>query len=183
MRVFERIGRMVRADAHGMMDQLEERSLVLRQHLREAELEVAHKRASLEALDDERRRVKEEGQRLEAQVSALDEDVELAMAGDNPELARFAVKRWLPRRESLTELFARAARLDEQRTRLFERLEAQEAELVELRPRVRAALARPDAGTSDLVCPEVVTEEEIDLELLRRRGEGGGDSTVGEGAR
>jgi phage shock protein A len=183
MRVFERIGRMVRADAHGMMDQLEERSLVLKQHLREAELEVAQKRASLEALDDERRRVKEEGQRLEAQVSALDEDVELAMAGDDPELARFAVKRWLPQREALTELCARAARLDERRARLFERLEVQEVQLADLRPRVRAALARPDADACDLACPEVVTEEEVDLELLRRAGAGGVDSTVGEGAR
>jgi phage shock protein A len=183
MRVFERIGRMVRADAHGMMDQLEERSLVLKQHLREAEVEVAQKRASLEALDDERRRVKEDGQRLEAQVSALDEDVELAMAGDDPELARFAVKRWLPRREALTELFARAARLDERRARLSERLEAQEAQLAELRPRVRAALARPDVEAGELVAPAVVTEEEVDLELLRRAGAGGMDSTVGEGVR
>ena len=47
MQVFERIGTMLRADAHGVMDQLEERSLVLRQHLREAEIEVAHKRAKL----------------------------------------------------------------------------------------------------------------------------------------
>jgi phage shock protein A len=178
MRVFERIGRIVRADAHGMMDQLEERSLLLKQHLREAELEVAQKRTKLDAIEEERRRLSEDGQRLEIQVAALDEDVELAMGGDNPELARFAVRRLLPKKEALQTLFARAAQLDERRTRLQSRLEEQEAQLAELRPRVRAALARPDPEPIEWAGESVVTDEEIDLELLRRRdvaatGEGG----------
>ena len=178
MRVFERIGRIVRADAHGMMDQLEERSLLLKQHLREAELEVAQKRTKLDANEEERRRLAEDGQRLEIQVAALDEDVELAMGGDNPELARFAVRRLLPKREALQTLFARAAQLDERRTRLQSRLEEQEAQLAELRPGVRAALARPDPEPIEWAGESVVTDEEIDLELLRRRdvaatGEGG----------
>jgi phage shock protein A len=168
MRVFERIGRIVRADAHGMMDQLEERSLLLKQHLREAELEVTQKRAKLEAIEEERRRLSEDGQRLEVQVAALDEDVELAMGGDDAELARFAVRRLLPKREALRALFARAAQLDERRTRLQSRLEEQEAQLVELRPRVRAALDRPDPEPVEWTGDSVVTDEEIELELLRR---------------
>jgi phage shock protein A len=49
MRILDRMGLMIRADAHGVMDQLEERSLLLKQHLREAELELDRKRARLEA--------------------------------------------------------------------------------------------------------------------------------------
>jgi phage shock protein A len=170
MRVFERIGRMLRADAHGVMDQLEERSLLLKQHLREAELEVAQKRERLEALDRERTRLAEHAKRLEARVAALDEDVELALKGDDPHLARFAVGRLLPRRESLRELFARAAELEERRNRLAARLEEQEPQLAELRIRVRAALACPrPPPTAELVEHQPVSEEEIDLELLRRR--------------
>lgn len=169
MRVFERIGRIVRADAHGMMDQLEERSLVMRQHLREAEGEVARKRARLEALDEERRQLREEGQRLEAVVASLDEDVSLAMDGDDPELTRFAVRRLLPRRDALRELLARAARLDARRARLVERLEAQEAQLAELRPRVRAHLERPEQASSCAGLDPIVSDEEVELELLRRR--------------
>lgn len=182
MRVFERIGRIVRADAHGMMDQLEERSLLLKQHLREAELEVARKRAKLEAIDDERRRLSEEGQRLEARVAALDEDVELAMKGDDADLARFAVRRLLPKREALHTLCARAAQLDERRTRLQTQLESQEAQLAELRTRVRAALARPDPEPIEWGEEPVVTDEEIDLELLRRH-DGPHDLETAEEAR
>jgi phage shock protein A len=172
MRVFERVGRMMRADAHGMMDQLEERSLLLKQHLREAELEVAQKRATLEALDEERRRLGEDAQRLEVQVAALDEDVELALGGEDPELARFTVRRLLPKRETLRELFARVAQLEERRGRLSESLERQEVQLAELRTRVRAALVRPDRDSARFFTEAVVTDEEVELELLRRRNVG-----------
>ena len=179
MRVFERIGRLVRADAHGVMDQLEERSLVLRQHLREAENEVVRKRAALEARDEERRRLREEGERLEARVAALAADGALAMAGAAAERARYAVRRILPKQAALRELFTRAAELDARRVRAAERLEEQQAQLEELRPRVRAHLARRD---SDAMSPyaegveEGVTEEEVELELLRRRTRHGSES-------
>lgn len=173
MRVFERIGRMVRADAHGMMDQLEERSLVLRQNLREAENEVARKRAVLEALDEERRTIRDEGVRLEARVTSLDADVALAIAGDDPELARYAVRRLIPQKAALRELFARAAELDGRRDRLAARLEAQQSQLDELRPRVRAKLARCEVDEPAFDVCDSVTEEEIDLELLRRRTRAG----------
>jgi phage shock protein A len=160
---------MVRADAHGMMDQLEEHSLVLRQHLREAELEVARKRASLEALDDERRSLRGEGERLEARVAALDADVELARAGEDEALTRYAVRRLLPEQSLLRELFTRAAELDARRARLAEMLSTQEAQLEELRPRVRARLARPERDRSAECDAAHVTDEEVELELLRRR--------------
>ncbi len=169
MRVFERIGRMLRADAHGVMDQLEERSLLLKQHLREAEIEVARKRGSLDALDEESRLMADEGRRLEAEVSRLDEDVEIARAADDPSLARFAVRRWLPRSHALQELFDQAQQLDQRRARLADRLECQEVDLAALRIRVRSALARP--GPEPVTrCPQsVVTDEEVELELVRRR--------------
>lgn len=186
MRVLERVGRMLRADAHGVMDQLEERSLVLRQSLREAEIEVARKRAALEALDEERRVLREDGERLEARVAALDADVELAMAGDDPDLARYAVRRIIPKQAALRELFVRAAELDARRTRAAERLEMQVTQLDELRPRVRAHLARRESEAATFsgdegVTPgdEGVTDEEIELEILRRRTKGGNAKSPG----
>ncbi len=182
MKIFERVGRILRADVHGVMDQLEERSLLLKQHLREAELDVFQKRSALDAIDEERLRIRVEGETLEAAVEVLDVDVELALAGDDAELARFAIRRLLPKRESLRALFAHAAQLDESRLRLRERLEVQEAQLEELRPQVRAALAQPrcheslagfdprDVGSAgDAVNTAIVTDEEVDLELLRRQ--------------
>jgi phage shock protein A len=170
MRFLERMALLLKADAHGVIDQLEERSLLAKQHLREAELELTRKRARLEALEEEERCLAEDAARLEARVRSLDEDVELALAGEQQELARFAVRRLLPERDALRGLRARSEEIRADRARIAERLEEQERELEELRSRVRARLAveareEPRAPFAD----PAVADEEVELELLRRR--------------
>ena len=48
IRLIDRMSRLVAADAHGLVESLEDRTLLLKQHLREAELELQHKRARIE---------------------------------------------------------------------------------------------------------------------------------------
>lgn len=170
MRIIERLGLLVRSDAHGVMDQLEERSLLVKQHLREAELELGRKRARLEALEEETRQLANEARGCERDVETLDRDVELALAEGEEELTRFAVRRLLPRRAGLVKLHERMVELEAARERLAERLGEQERELDDLRTRSRARLA--ELEQSDLIEPSaerVVADEEVDLELLRRR--------------
>jgi phage shock protein A len=169
MRWFDRFTTLVKADAHGVLEQLEERSLLAKQHLREAELELTRKRARDEALEEQLRRIADEVQRLEAELQALDEDVELALAGGKDELARFALRRLLPKRRSLTSLRQRSAELVEERSRLSAKLASQERELEELERQVRARLAADAEPVRGEALPETpAADEEIELELLRR---------------
>lgn len=172
MKFLDRLALLVRADAHGVLEHLEERTLLAKQHLREAELELTRKRARLDAMDDETRRLGDDIERLEREATALDEDVELALAGGREELARFSVRRLLPKRRALTELRARTAEIEEARARLREKLEAQEQELDALQRRVRARLAAERQGEPPGACwnETPVADEEVELELMRRRG-------------
>jgi phage shock protein A len=172
MKITERFNRLVRSDVHGMLEQLEERSLLLKQHLREAEMELARKRAEAEALEEEERRLGDGLARNEEAVRALDADVELALAKGEDELARFAVRRLLPRRKAADELKRRAGEVADARRRLAARLEEQSRDFEDLRERVRIRLAAareererrsPDLGEAG------VANEEVDFELLRRR--------------
>ncbi|MGH0033197.1 MAG: PspA/IM30 family protein [Myxococcota bacterium] len=173
MKWIDRLTMLVKADAHGVLEQLEERSLLAKQHLREAELELTRKRARCEALDDEARRAREQGERLAAEIAALDEDVELALAGDKEELARFALRKLLPKRRALEQLTQRAAEVQEERARLAAKLEEQEAELEELARQVRLRLAADRESEQADAAPErPAADEEIELELLRRRTAG-----------
>lgn len=170
MRLFERMASLVRADAHGVLDQLEERGLLLKQHLREAEIELDHNRARLVALDEELRRLETDEQKLAGEVEALDGDVELALAGGHAELARFAVRRLLPRRKALEALRGRSAEIGGERGRLAERVGVQQEQFEALRVQVRAELARRSPpGWADVEPATPVPEAEVDLELLRRR--------------
>jgi phage shock protein A len=174
--LIDRIGTLLRADAHGVMESLEARSLLLKQDVREAELALDQARARLEALHDDRQRGDEAVARLEREVVALDEDVTLALGAGKDELARFAVRRLIPRRKEVERLRARALQCMAESAALAERVDRQQAELETLRTRVRAELAREAAGEDLPGWGEPpVAEEEVELELMRRRGpaEGG----------
>ena len=170
MDLIDRIARLLRADAHGMVDALEERGLLLRQHLREAELEILQKRARVEALGVEAERLAEEAGRRSERVAALDDDVELALSGGKDDLARFAASQLLSERRELEALQLQRTSVQETHVRVTERPGEQERALDELRARARTWLAgRERAVHDDLGGFSRIADEEVELELMRRR--------------
>ena len=165
-----RLATLARADAHGVVDALEDKALMLRQHVREAAAEVDRKRCRLEALAAEDKDLRADADRLGERCAALDEDVELALAGDKEDLARYAAAKLLPLRHGAARIEQRLEELAGERSQLETQLAEQQAELERLEQRVRGYLARRGkegggAAFTDLV----VTDEDVELELLRRR--------------
>jgi phage shock protein A len=173
VKIFDRLGLLIRADAHGVMDRLEERSLLVKQHLRDAELALEHDRLRMGALEEEARRLETGMRRLESRIAAIDADVALAIERGEDELARYAVRRLLPQRAALGAMRERVAEVAAARERLAGRLREREASFASLRARARArldALERrlPEADSDGTA----VSDEEVELELLRRSGVG-----------
>ncbi len=166
-----RLTTLARAAAHGVVDALEDKALVLRQHVREAAAEVDRKRCRLEALAAEDKDLRSEAERIRAQSAALDEDVQLALAGDKEELARYAVAKLLPLRHATEHIGHRLEEIGEERKVLELQLAEQQAELERLEQRVRGYLARQgeEGGGVAAFTDLVVTDEDVELELLRRR--------------
>jgi len=170
MRFLDRLALLLKADAHGVLEQMEERTLLAKQHLREAELELDRKRAQIHACEEESRRLAEEAEHLEREIAALDADVELALAGGKEDLARFAVRRLLPLRRAAESARRRTTELDLERARLAEKLAVQERQLEELGAQVRTRIAASRfAQGGAFARPAPAAEEEVELELLRRR--------------
>ena len=182
MGIINRISTLVKADAHGVVDAVEDRSLLLRQHLREAELELHRKRARLEAIDAEAKALTEESKRIEATLARLEDDITLALEGDKEDLARFAIKKHIPLKRRLAHIGHRVEEGASERVDLLATLEQHEIEFQELRTRVKAHLAQAAAhergdGLGSYLDP-VVADEEIELELLRRtHGHEAGDES------
>ena len=174
-RLFDRIARLARADAHGVVAALEDRTLLLEQHLREAELALAAERARAEALGDRDARLLRAFEAERARAARLDEDVALALGGGKDELARFALRRLLASRKSAHALEAERAAGAAEAAQLAGRIASHERGLDELREKVRAHRARAavrsaaDEG-APASCAVGVADEEVELELLRRRG-------------
>lgn len=168
----DRIATLLRADAHGVLESLEERSLLLKQYVREAELELDRKRARLDALREDEKRIADALAKREHEVQSLDEDVTLALGGGKEDLARFAIRRLLPKKEEVKALRAQAADRAAEREALAARVEEQAGRLEQLKTRVRAELARGPVTDEPFACATepLVADEEVELELLRRRG-------------
>jgi len=177
LRLFDRIATLVKADAHGVVESLEERSLLLKQYVREAEMELHRKRARLEALREEEKRLREACARREEEMRALDEDVALALGSGKDDLARFAIRRLLPRRAEVKALGVQIARHGEEARALAERVEAQQEQFEALRTRARVEVSRErEAGAAAYGHEPAVADEEVELELMRRRQAAGGES-------
>jgi phage shock protein A len=177
LRLFDRLAMVIKADAHGVVESLEERSLLLKQYLREAEIELHQKAARLDAVREEGKRLRDELARREDELRSLDEDIDLALAGDKDDLARFAVRRLLPRRGEAQALRTRIEERSAEESALLERVEIQRQQLETLRARVRSELARESQTSAPRPWPReaAVADEEVELELLRRRRGGDGE--------
>jgi phage shock protein A len=168
MSFFERLRTTLRADANGLIDAIEEPTLMLEQHLRDAELAVQRKRSQLAQLEAEARRLDADRKRADADRARLEQDAELALREGREDLARYALALLLPKQRLIDRIGVRLVDLAEECPALQSKLEAQAVALEELRARVQAYVAQGEAGSFESRV-EPVTDEQIELELLRRK--------------
>ena len=88
MTLLRRFLTLAKADAHGVLDSLEDSSLVLKQCLREAQLELTQKRQRLEELSRWREQLEQARAELASRAQELDSDIQLALGQDQEDLAR-----------------------------------------------------------------------------------------------
>lgn len=177
MGIMTRFVRLCKADIHGVMDQMEDKSLLLKQHLRDMQEELDRKDARLAgmlALRDETEREKEK--RCREHV-ALEQDLALAVAKEKDDIARTLIRKIKPlghHRDELerhlraldTDIAQFRAALEEQRF-LYEQLRMKAAE--HLRRAERQEWEKAVAGAAPHSFCTEPAEAEVELELLRRK--------------
>lgn len=171
----QRIRTLLSADAHGLVESLEERSLMLKQYVREAELDLVGKRARVDTLAEDEKRLRDELSRCEDELRSADADATLAIDANQDELARFALRRLLTQRARERALGGEIAARAAERESLEERVREQEPRFEALRARVRAELLRPDEFDEldeDWLGDPAVADEQVELELMRRKRAG-----------
>lgn len=178
MRLLDRIGLLIKADAHGVFESIEDRRLLAKQCIREAKFALDSKRAHIASLRNDQQRLTREAARLGAVMGRVDQDVDLALGRGQAQLARAAIRKLLPLRDAGRQLAVRIEQLQHEEERLQQRLAVQEQEFEILKTRLEADLTAAEV-TGDAAGGferPAVTEEDVELELLRRsRGAPGDD--------
>lgn len=168
MSIFKRIKTTVQADAHGVIDAIEDRALLLKQYLRDAEADLARKRARLQLLEQDLRALDRDEKATASELGAFELDAETALAAGNDDLSRYALKAILVRKARQRRHAERRQELTRAQGELGRTLAEQCERYESLKERVSAELAAQGADGS-CGAPETISEEQVELELLRRK--------------
>jgi phage shock protein A len=172
-----RITRIFKADIHGVMDQLEDQGLLLKQHLREMEEALHRHDAELKKKMLLRKQAQLEYDNYRQQCDALEQDLTAAIEKNRDEIARMLIKKVKPIEELSAEFKRRIGTLNEDINRFENHLNQQRLRYEQLKQRsvIYFQKTRMQAWETDRVgmvsdakCGQL-SEEEIEWELLKRK--------------
>lgn len=175
MGMMTRISRLFKADLHGVMDQMEDKALLLRQCVREMESSLQQKRQRLDGLNRTSRQIDAEREARERERQKVAADLDLAVRKEKDDIARALIRKRLVLEADDDRLARRRQQLDVEHARLGEVIRQQEEQLERLKVKCAAywqqteRCAVDDAAETwgDAAGPAYPTEAEIELELLR----------------
>ena len=96
MAILTRIFRLFKADIHGVMDQIEDQGLLLKQHLRDMEESLVQKEAKLKQMCFARDQAQQDYEKGIKESNNLEQDLEVAIRKDRDDIARMLIKKLKP---------------------------------------------------------------------------------------
>ena len=177
MGVLSRLYRLCKADVHGVMDQLEDKELLLKQYLREMEENLKQKEACLVRTDETIRQIQGNLSLRREELQKLEKDLDHAVGMGKDGIARILIRKRRTLQSGVELLEQGLQRLEEERCRIQETLHGQRLQYDQLKVQVagfcrQMAVSSPEGLGLPPEGPwiwKAPTEEEIELELLERK--------------
>ena len=186
MALLTRIIRLCKADLHGVMDQLENQELLLKQHLRDMQAALMQKEANLKQICRSRELTRQDYARGETEQRRLETDLEIALKKDKDEISRMLIKKLKPLTGIQADRSRHIERLTDEIRQFRENIEQQRMQYEQLQQKAAEYFHRSEQQRfQDLettvqgdFAEVYLTEEEIEFELLQRKEavKGGGPS-------
>ena len=187
MGIMARVVRLFKADLHGVMDHLEDKGLLLKQHLREMEDALSRKAAHVSNLKTSRNRLIQTHTTHVKDAEKTEQNIETAIKENKDPMARRLIARKQPLDQLLRALDLMIERMDNRIVLLedslknqrlvYERIKhgSEEYFFVKAQQKLDADLVLIDAGAPSLGtppgpgCAPDHDNDEIELELFRRK--------------
>jgi phage shock protein A len=177
MAILARIVKIFKADIHGVMDQLQDRGLLLKQHLRDMEEALNRKEAKLRKMTALHSQGLKDLAGYKQQWEALEHDLTVAVRKNKDDIARMLIRKMKPLEDLSDELTRHLKALAEEMIQFKNYLHQQRLRYEQLKNRTTEYLHKthmqqwekdvidpvPDDGYGELA------DQEIELELLKRK--------------
>jgi phage shock protein A len=177
MGIMTRVVRIFKADVHGVMDQLEDQGLLLKQHLRDMAEALNLKEVKLNKMRAFRKQAQQEYDKYQQQSQTLEQDLAVAIRKNKDEIARMLIRKIKPLDSLRDEIAVRIRNLDEEISYYRDHLDQQRLQYDRLKHRSVDFFHKTpmhewqnDQAEIDHAakCGEF-SDEEIELELLKRK--------------
>ena len=184
MGIMRRMIRICKADLHGMMDQIENRELLLRQYLREMEMAIREKEAMITSLLQTRRQAIRERDQLAGEILKLENDVNTAIRKEKDDIARMLIRKTGSMAHIRDDLAINVTDHDSKIQQLRETLKQQQQIYNQIKMKAQSVFREKSLEDLNTILktPSKTdiawepSEEEVELELLKRK------ETIFEGA-
>lgn len=177
MGIFTRIIRICKADMHGVMDQMEDRGLLLKQHLRDMETALNQKEIYLKQMKQSANQVEQECDDCKRRMEKIEKEIGIAIKKDKDNIARMLIRKLNPLTVHRDELEQHSRKMDLEIIHLDECLERQRMEYRQMKLSAATYFhsarekqwehAMPFHGAVDIQAEP--SDEEIELALLQRK--------------
>ena len=177
MGIMSRMLRLCKADVHGVMDQLEDKGLLLKQALREMEASLKAKDNRLAQINGRCRQIERELSQRREEMKKLEKDLDLALSKEKDDIARMLIRKRRALQGSCDQLTGQRVDLTEEQGILSETLSRQRLKYDQLKIKASAFCQQAEsqgfeedaAPTDSTYMWKAPTDEEIELELLQRK--------------
>jgi phage shock protein A len=177
MGILTRVVNIFKADIHGVMDQLEDQGLLLKQYLREMEDALGANEAKLHRKIAARAQAQQQSDKFIQQTELMEHDLEVVIKKDQDDIARMLIRKMKPLENLREETARRISALDEEIAVLKDRIAQQQLAYEHIKHRSldycqrnRSRMQQEDVfGSLPGSHPADLSHEEIELELLKRK--------------
>ncbi|MEE4608219.1 MAG: PspA/IM30 family protein [Desulfobacteraceae bacterium] len=180
MGIMTRMLRLCKADIHGVMDQLEDKELLLKQHLREMAASLDLKARQASALGQRIERLEGRIVAHRRETEKLEPDIDLAVRKEKDDIARMLIRKRRTLVAVAAQLERRVETMAREKESLGETLAAQRLQYETLKTRAETCCRRTGEGSGPDRDPHDPAEwgeageaepeaSEIEIELLQRR--------------
>ena len=177
MGILTRIIRLCKADIHGVMDQMEDQGLLLRQHLRDMEKALSLKEARLKNMAASRHQAQQEYEKYKRECEKVEQDLTISIEKDRDDIARLLIRKLKPIAGHKDELGHHIETLDREIAQLQDCIDKQRLQYEQFRLKSSEYCHKTEQQewrkSMSAILPEITSQdlcdEEIELELLQRK--------------
>jgi phage shock protein A len=177
MGIMTRMLRLCKADIHGVMDQIEDKELLLKQYLREMESSLQHKASRLNQINQTMRKIERDLDLHEEEIEKLEKDLSLALRKEKDDIAKLLIRKQQVQAAGREQLQRQQQLLHEEKEQLGKLIDEQKGHYEQLKIKAatffRQAEQRRFEETQTVLGESVVSyatdDQEIELELMRRK--------------